>query len=576
MPWLVQHRLYEPKLPSNRVTLLRALDHFIDDATELRRRRTAGLSVDTSDLREDHDNLQRLSQTLGTPGFMVDQQTAERAFASGVLRAVHYRETVLSGLPLVDLAGSATLAEFDIDIEPEAAGVMEAALRTAFDFDDDAMAALHAEIEPELDALRARQRLIEALEAEVPVATGDPDAVSHALFTRLFPDHPLRVGEVRVIRTGTSLFLCVPFEGDALTDPTGARTSAEEAEVTAFLQHLSQFRQRYLAHFPVFGCFHASDADPALIEALARSTGLDADRVIRKLTTMVTVLATAEIDKYIVHDAWGHQWQALLFDFEDRYQEAATYRRLPALDATYDGHSLLDAARSFADGHGIDAFDRYLQAALSHRLAISLSGLFAEVLADVVEYKYLWLHPDKRALMPSSSFFKELPTKLDLTLWDIPNYFDWAEKGFERFSRRPKLQRRLRDALAAEGITDPAVTEAFAARTAAWLDEVYRGHLEYDIAEDGVFVNVFARVVLQFAKFQAQFNEVYERLSKQTLPASVPMDRFQDVLVFTTASFYEQDPSQHLWLTDDFVADWFETLFTRFVNALQDITETPT
>ncbi len=570
MPWFVQHRLYEPLLPANFVPQLRALDRFTEGSLAARRQRSAGLEPDTMEMREEHDlALGRALQC--EPWDHLGEQGARHAFATGVLRALRYRDTVLGGIALLDLAGSSTLADFEVDLKtgPAHEAAVRAALRISLDLDATELAALDAELAPELELLAARHRLIEALALEIPLEPSDPDGSSWSLFNRLFPGQPLRPGEVRVLRTGTSLFLAIPMADGRLLEPVGTRNTEGTQRVAAFLKRLSAFRQRYLAHFPVFGCFRAERADPTLIDALAQHTGLTTERVIDKLTTMVTVLSLPEIDKYVIHDTWGHQWQALLFDFEHRYREAATYVGLPDLDTAYDGHSLGRAAELFAE-QGIAPFDDYLQAAMAHRMIVSMNGLFAEVLADAVEYKFLQLHPEARRSMPSSSFFKELPTKLDLTLWDLPHYFDVASKGFKRLATRPAVRRELADLLSGAGLADAdAIATAFAERTASWLDEVYRPHLTYHPSEQGVHVNLFARTALHFASLQSQLNALWHRMSQDELPAHLPIRGFQDLLLFTTASVVEQDPIHGFWQTDTFVARWFEPLFERFVEALE-------
>jgi hypothetical protein len=567
MPHFVQNRLHDKALPAAYVPLLRALDRFIETSEEARRQRTLGIEADLDGLRRLYDRAMPLARAHPVETAHIPDGTAIRAFAAGVLRALHYRDTVLGGLPVVDLVGSRTLSDFDVDLDAEASDQVHAALRRAFGLDDAAFAELYATLDPELRDLEARQELVRALDGEHPL-TGDPDAASFALWDALFPGSPLRLGEVRVLRTGSSVFFCIPYADNALTDPVGDRTDAELAEVTRYLANLTKFHQRFLAHFPVFGAFRAERADPALMDRLQARTGLPRAKMLRKLTTMVTVLPTAEVDQYVVHDAWGHQWQAALFEFEDRYQEAATYSAMPDVHADFGGHTLLGAARSLADGHGFEAYDAYLHAAFAHRLTVTLNGLFAEVLADIVEYKYLWLHPEHRDRMPSSSFFKERPTKLDLTLWDLPHYFGMAQRGFERLATTGGADLAL--ALAAEGLDDPDVAAQLADRTAGFLDEVYRTSLRYDPHDDRVHVNVFARVALQFATFQAHLDDLYDRLSARPVPEGLPLSRFQDLLVFTTASFLDASPLDHFWFTDDFVGGPFEPLFTRFVEALAE------
>lgn len=569
MPFFLQHRLHEPTITAAYLPLLRRLDRFAHLNEDQRKRREAGAELDLEMLVEHHDAIHQLALQRAGEGRHIEEQEATEAFVGGLLRALRYRDTVLAGPPLVDLAGSKTLAHFQPDIDPAQSERIRTVLRERMGLDPAVIERLEADLDVELKRVGQRASIIASLDARYPL--DDPEQAPHRLFTALFPGHPLRPGEVSVVRTGTSIFFTIPYDEHVLTAPRGERSPEEQAALRAFLERVAQFEQPYLANFPVFGCFHADDADPALLDGLCADTKLSRTGLVRKLTTMVSVLPTDKLDQYLVHDAWGHQWQALLYDFESRYQDASRYRRPPAYNGGYGPRhiDLLWAAKAYSETGSFELFDNWIQSAFGHRLLTTLAGLFAEVLADAVEYKYLHQHPDKRALMPSSSFFKELPAKLDLTLHDLPWYFEMAQKGFGRLAWSTEERGRLTDALRAEGHEDPeGVAGALAGRVAGWLDETYRGGLVYRPGEDEVHVNVFARVALHFAQLHASINALYERLERTPLPAGFA--HFGDALVFTTASFYERDFLANFWTTDDFLEQWFEQLWARLDRALAD------
>lgn len=569
MPYFLQHRLHEPTVDASYLPLLRRLDRFAHLNETQRKRREAGAELDLEMLREHHDAIHDAALQRAGEGRTIPEDEAVEAFVAGLLRALRYRDTVLAGLPVLDLAGSQTLADFAPDIDPAFDAQIRSAL-PSLGISRERIGALQAEVDEELALLQRRAEVIGALARRFPLEA-DPEAGCHALFGALFPGHPLRPGEVTLVRTGTSLFFCVPYDEHVLTAPRGERSPEEQARLRAFLERIGQFEQPYLANFPVFGCFQASQADPDVLDALAADTGLPRAVVTRKLTTMVSVLPTDKLDQYLVHDAWGHQWQALLYDFESRYQDASRYHRPPTYDGGYGPEhvDLLSAARSYAETGDFSRFDTWIQASFGHRLLTTLAGLFAEVLADAVEHKYLHQHPEKRALMPSSSFFKELPAKLDLTLHDLPWYFEMVQKGFGRLAWSTDERARLTDALRDRGHDDPeALADALAERVATWLDTTYRADLTYRPAGDEVQVNVFARVALHFAQLHASLNAIYARLASSPLPPGFA--HFGDALVFTTASFYERDFLQNFWTTDDFLEQWFEVLWARLDRALRE------
>ena len=49
------------------------------------------------------------------------------------------------------------------------------------------------------------------------------------------------------------------------------------------------------------------------------------DELLSELASMVTILPLGEIDKYLVHDVWGHGWQAALLGFSSMYRGIASF-----------------------------------------------------------------------------------------------------------------------------------------------------------------------------------------------------------------------------------------------------------
>ena len=160
-----------------------------------------------------------------------------------------------------------------------------------------------------------------ALDREVPLRNpvGEPrdgsawrevDVRVAELFARLYRGSPLRPGEVGLVRTGTSLFFTCPLPGTpSHARALASRDGAARAEFERFAREFGEVRQRDYQNFPVFGFFRGEYVDPSLLDALASASGIPREEVERVLTTMVSVLPADELDQYVVHDAWGHQWQ---------------------------------------------------------------------------------------------------------------------------------------------------------------------------------------------------------------------------------------------------------------------------
>ena len=103
------------------------------------------------------------------------------------------------------------------------------------------------------------------------------------------------------------------------------------------------------AHFPVFGTFDAEYLDLTLRQQISTDTELPLELVTSTLTRMIGVLPLEELDKYLIHDTWGHQWQESLLDFEEPYTELTLFKRPLSLTETA---SVLGEQTSFADTFG--------------------------------------------------------------------------------------------------------------------------------------------------------------------------------------------------------------------------------
>ncbi|MEM1350104.1 MAG: hypothetical protein AAGI01_16210, partial [Myxococcota bacterium] len=444
---------------------------------------------------------------------------------------------------------------------------------------------------PEIDAMSLRQGIIEALEEELGIDPDDPEDGVFTLFNALYTGHPLAPGDVKMIRTATSIFFCIPLDAMRLATRQDEVLDTEQEEALAsFLKKAGELKQRYMAHFPVFGFFRGEQVDPNLLGRISQALGVPKLEVADALTTMVSLLPDDKVDQYIVHDAWGHQWQALLFEFEESYREVSRYGYLPGLREDirgFDGHliDVLDAAISdAARGGAIDTsgWEELIRGELSRRFVQSLSGLLAEVLADAVEHKFLMLHPERNQDLMSSSFFKELPTKLDLTLHDLSLYFWFAVKGFERFYERPSHQRALAKAyIRRRRDANPEHVEraldALAARTRQLIEGEGGAYMRdftprtgHDEGKDHVEANVFDRVSLNFLAFQTEFNRAHATLAARKVQGAGPLARFQDALVFTSAAFFEVDRAKNFWLIDEFLAHHFIPCYDALLAALRE------
>jgi len=560
------------------------LQDFEQRCVELRRLKVRDRSrPEVRELHRLHDELLVLAREALAPDSALDLVAgAERAFASGVLALHHYAMTVDGELENVDTVGSKTLEAFRTDwdlgvlSEEELRGVLD----RAFSFDQQSWRRIDDAMAVELAELTFRCQVIAALERRCPLSSQE---MIHRLFTELYPGHPFQLGDVDVVRTSTSLFFCLAYTKEKLDVPGfEERPEQQQAAVAAFLRRLHEVKQE---HFPVFGFFRADQAEASLLADLAADTMTTGERVAKMLTTMVSILRSQDIDKYLVHDAWGHQWQAHLFPFEEQYRASGRFRRLPPLDQVTEGPggwsgSLIDACRAgvaVLDESGAlpkQHWDGYLRGVMVDRLMVAGVIAIAEMLADVSEFKIHVIGGEAAVHLSSSSYFPKWPTKLDLTLMDAGVVFGMALEGFERLAASdgkggylhkrllvelPQLSERRAEAL----------IDSLRNRVRTLLQTEFKAEFSLDSSGEALVVNPFARLCLNLLGTHTALNGVYAQLGADDRSYPPPLRDFRDLLLLSIGAFYQQDPDAHFWHVDEFTALCFEPCLDRFCAALE-------
>ncbi|MEM6560548.1 MAG: hypothetical protein AAF656_03025 [Planctomycetota bacterium] len=336
-------RLDRPTVEPAMLPLLEKLATFVD-----------GPTVAT------HDELFVSAGDLLEPDAVADVTDTETAthLARGILCAARLRESVLGDAGLFDSTNSASLAAYRTDFTGSADDARAWLRQLPVDASE-----IEATVEADLADARRKSAVVAALRERFDMS---PPAGRHDLLRAVYPDAPHAPDEVHVIATPALVLLCVE------PNPAHADWLALTNSTTASLQK----------HFPAFSALDTDKLEQALLEA-AMSTGLDEVAARKELGTLFTVLPLNLVEKYAVHDIWGHAYQASLLRFDD------VYRRLCATAASVP---------------------------LERRWPDVMSVVLAELFADVAEFK---LHRLMHTPPPNSSILADCPTKLDLTLRDL-------------------------------------------------------------------------------------------------------------------------------------------------------------
>ena len=489
---------------------------------------------------------------------------------------VHHRE-----IENLDTAGSKIFTLFTPDA-PTAADkreILKTQLQHAFNLGAATVDRLIQQLDTRTSPLRHRHQIMKSLEKHFNLVSDNPklDADILQLFQSLYPDAPFESGEVKLVKTASALYFCLPTEPrENLQVPSTPTDDVREENKTS--RRAKTYYDKFLrkiwevepfAHFPVFGTFKAEDLDITFRQKIAADTELSLELVTSTLTRMVGVLPLPELDKYLIHDTWGHQWQESLLDFEEPYTELTLFKRPLSLTETA---SVLGEQTSFVDTfvksetgtielHPVK-LQQFINAELYERAIIAFTPILAEMLADVVEYKFLELHPDQEHLLPSSSLLKAFPSKLDLTLVDLRTCFAHASEVFQNWIASEPIQQQLHkeicekfdipnDATKHKELSEVLNTAVELCK--AQLLSFYQPEWTWEKTEDGdLKLNAFSFAALNFLRIHTALIQTYEDLSQIEAPCG-----FKDILVLAMGTFFERNPQKNIWQLDSFLREAF-------------------
>jgi hypothetical protein len=519
-------------------------------------------AIDAAKLRELHDRVVAASAELLEPAALDEIPEAEinRLLLRSVLSLVRLKQSVVADQSVLDTAGSRTLKLFEADFFGSSVAAQGLIRRTCeiLNIPAETLAREEQSLEVDLKDAARKQAIVRALRDEFGLWPDSPTLREGKarLFQAIYPGAPIAADEIEVVVTSTLIFFCLPLtkQADALTTERYQRlTEIEQQAVREFLQKLKKFTQERFATFPAFGFVDCESIDQALVARIVTSAGVTPAEVLEELPRLITILPLAEIDKYLIHDVWGHGWQASMLRFDDLYEQMAGYAEPLDLD-DYPGLAQCFVAQGAAIHFDADAFRNFAITEVSRRLPIALSAVLAEMLADVAEFKFLAEHPEHAAWLPSSSRLSAYPAMLDLTLVDIPFYFGQATKAF-RLLEKPSRQTRLVEQLVARGAEFAVAEQAVSQAIACWREIeacYFQPELTWSETDAGLEVNCFTRVLLNFVGLHRVLLTTYSELATQST-GTLPLKSFRDLLVLAASVFFEADPQRNLWRVDEFM-----------------------
>ena len=427
-----------------------------------------------------------------------------------------------------------------------------------------------------------QKQIIQAALTDVgllPNLSSAPPAAPLVLFQHLFGDIPVPSEAIAVLFTETQIYFCIDSYNNQLRDLElwEQLPALVHDRLQQFLESLSSFKFEQFRHFPTF-----SFCDPANIDAdwsvrLAQANGLSQPQILQTLSQSVSILATKDAEKYLLHDIWGHNWQSMLTQFRGDYQILASCGDpLRPAETAYTDYGPLTCREIFQrEGEQVsvdlERAQLFFQGEVRQRLGLMFTHLVGELVADVAEFKFVWDHPELSEQLPSSSSLKANPTKLDFAFADLDFLFSRVLQPLLDVKLSIFEESVLEEELLAEWGRSGESIQSLEARVSlkqaiAQLYQVF--FKEYWLTCLPTITgntSIYADVIANLVHLQNVINTLCTDASLHTL-SNVP---FQTLLLLFVGCYCSGDSYDEFWGVDDAIAQSFVPCY-RLLSQLSD------
>jgi hypothetical protein len=475
---------------------------------------------------------------------------------------------------------SPTLRQYQI--EPVHALSMNGAIArwtAAFDLPAETIDQLSQEIATIDQQLAEQERIITAVLENVglSIAPEKPlEIVQSAmlrLFQHLFGAVPVPVAALHCLHTRTQIFFCLDYDGLQLADPAlwqPLPVSHQEA-IARFLEQIGQFSFEKFNRFPIFGACDPQQIDLDWCDCLSQQLAIPSSRIVQVLLRSVSIIPTQKAEAFLVHDIWGHYWQSLLTQFESDYSILADCDEpLRAGETAYTPSGPIACRELFwVDGQQVwldeERSRLFFHGEVQQRLGLLFTHLIGELVADVAEFKFIWDHPTMSDRLPSSSVFKGLPAKLDLSLADIDFLFLRVLQSLLTVNLSVMTPSLLEEELLADWDIEQSVESlelqtnlkiAIAHLYQIFMEEYQRDYLPTVAGQEGIFTKTVSNLLYLQNAINHLYTDAIARDSKS----------FQDVLMIFVAVYCSSDSYAEFWNIDDAIAQYFLPCWTAVMD----------
>ena len=479
-------------------------------------------------------------------------------------------QSVVGKQPVIDTLRTPTLAAYacDWDSTQKSAEEVRSYLQqqfqiTAFGWQHD-----RDVLTADLEDTRCKSRLIEAIRLyfRLDDKQVSPTEQAKQFLCRLFPELVGAFSECHFVVSGTLFFFCLPgISEEDIVEPNEIQQDSvapTHQGLAAFRARLHKFKQWQFSQFPMFGFLRGDEVDVEIIDKLADISGLAPSYIRCELGRVVGFLPYQFAERYLVHDIWGHGWQASMLRLEGLYQQLATFdqnfdwncfvtlpdhtklRLSDTIERTREGFELIPAK-----------FGDFIQRWIWQRIPTAMTPLVAELVADLFEHKLFWTAPEIYNHLQTTSLLPTTPAKIDLMFDDLRIYFRQLFKALDLFCERQGYRQRFMVEMMTDGIDERsarAIVDQIQSLLVVWRKSDYASERVIFESDGEIKVNLYGILEHHIANLGVIASQVAQLAAQRATP-QIGMQRWCDWLAISIAVYFEQDPLHHFWSLPNFI-----------------------
>lgn len=262
----------------------------------------------------------------------------------------------------------------------------------------------------------------------------------------LLPLVPLPKESFEVVILSSMVYLCLPRPSSLKETKAFQKLSPkDQTRCLSFLKEVNRVRFEQFSQFPGLSRFEGREAAPSFLKSLHSLVSYGMGDSADLLGSCVMFADIKDIEKYLIHDSYGHVWQGSLTPLPHLYDQMVACHLPLSVDQAVtlkDGRVITMVDLFFVKSSGElksypELAKAYFHAILEEKITAAFAPIIAELTADMIEYKFIRDHGPEH--LPSSSLFKDRSTKVDFAWTDLSYFLKVMRKSESLYHKDPRL-----------------------------------------------------------------------------------------------------------------------------------------